>query len=77
MFIVEDIGLTSIIEKDRYIMYENHILSNYKAINYLNDLGYKNVVINNDLTISEIKEIINKTKSNIYYFYINKNSLMY
>ena len=77
MFIVEDIGLTSIIEKDRYIMYENHILSNYKAINYLYDLGYKNVVINNDLTISEIKEIINKTKSNIYYFYVAKNHLMY
>jgi len=76
-FIVEDIGLTDIIEKDRYIMFENHILSNYKAINYLNDLGYKDVVINNDLTINEIKEILNKTKSNIYYFYINKNQLMY
>ena len=68
MFIVEDIGLTDIISKDRLIMYENHILFNYSAINYLNELGYKNVVINNDLTIDEIKEIKNKTKSNLFYF---------
>lgn len=77
MFIVEDIGLTSIISKERIILYENHIISNYKAINYLYDLGYKNVVINNDLTIEEIKEIIKETKSGLYYFYINRNQLMY
>lgn len=76
-FIVEDIGLTDVISKDRIILYENHILSNYKAINYLSDLGYKDVVINNDLTIGEIKEIKNKTNSNLYYFYIAKNQLMY
>ena len=77
MFIVEDIGLTNIIDKDRFIMFENHIVSNYKSVNYFKDLGYKNIVINNDLTINEIKEIINKTDSNLYYFYINKNQLMY
>ncbi len=76
-FIIEDIGLTEIIDKDRIVMYENHILSNYKAINFLSELGYKNVVINNDLTINEIKEIKNKTNSNIYYFYVAKNQLMY
>lgn len=76
-FIVEDIGLTEIIDKERIVLYENHILSNYSAINYLNSIGYNNVVINNDLTINEIKEIINKTKSNIYYFYVAKNHLMY
>ncbi|MBR4178232.1 MAG: U32 family peptidase [Bacilli bacterium] len=76
-FIVEDIGLVNIIDKDRLILYENHILSNYKAINYLNSLDIKNVVINNDLTIDELKEIIDKTKSNIYYFYTCKNILMY
>ena len=76
-FIVEDIGLVNIIDKERLVLYENHILSNYKAINYLDTLGIKNVVINNDLTIDEIKEIINKTKSNIYYNYVCKNILMY
>ena len=76
-FIIEDIGLVNIIDKNRLVLYENHILSNYVAINYLNDLDINNVVINNDLTIDEIKEIIKKVKSNIYYFYISKNHLMY
>ena len=76
-FIVEDIGLTDVIEKDRIIMYENHIISNFKAINFLKELGYKNIVINNDLTIHEIEEIISKTDSNLFYFYIAKNMLMY
>ena len=76
-FIVEDIGLTNIIDKDRLILYENHILSNYKAINFLYDLNIKNVVINNDLTIEELKDINKNTKSNIYYFYTSKNIIMY
>ena len=76
-FIVEDIGLTEIIDKNRLVLYENHILSNYKAINYLNSLDIKNVVINNDLTIKELEEIEEKTNSNLFYFYVSKNSLMY
>ena len=76
-FIVEDIGLFTIIDKSRLVLYENHILSNYKAINFLNDIDIKNVVINNDLTINELKEIIMKSKSNIYYFYTAKNMIMY
>lgn len=76
-FIVEDIGLFDVISKDRVVLYENHILSNYKAINYLNSLGYSSVVINNDLTISELKTIISNTSSNLYYYLISKNDLMY
>lgn len=76
-FIIEDIGLLSFIPKNRIILYENHILSNYKAINFLYDEGISNVVINNDLTINELSEINDNTKSNIYYFYIAKNTLMY
>lgn len=76
-FIVEDIGLTDIIDKERLVLYENHILSNYKAINFLDSIGIKNVVINNDLTIRELLEIQEKTSSNLYYFYVGKNSLMY
>ncbi len=76
-FIVEDIGLTDVIEKDRLVLYENHILSNYKAINFLGSLDINNVVINNDLTITELLEIQDKTNSNLYYFYVGKNSLMY
>ena len=76
-FIVEDIGLVNIIDKDRLVLYENHILSNYKAIDYLKELGINNVCINNDLTINEIKEIINKCSSNIFYHYVSKNIIMY
>ena len=76
-FIVEDIGLVNIIDKERLVLYENHILSNYKAINYLASLDINNVVINNDLTIDELKEIISKCSSNMFYHYIAKNSIMY
>ncbi len=76
-FMVEDIGLVNKIDSDRLVLYENHILSNYVAINYLNDLTIKNVVINNDLTYKELEEIDKKTNSNIYYFYVSKNMLMY
>ena len=76
-FIVEDIGLLSFIPRERIVLYEHHILSNYKAINFLESSNIKNVVINNDLTIDELIEIRNKTNSNLYYFYVGKNSLMY
>lgn len=76
-FIVEDIGLNEVIDKDRLILYENHIVSNYKAINFLNSVGFSNIVINNDLTISEIDEILENCESNLYYFYVSKNMLMY
>ena len=77
LFLVEDIGLTNVIDKERIVLYENHIISNYKSINFLKDIGYNNIVINNDLTINEIKDIIKNTKSNLYYFYTSKNMLMY
>jgi hypothetical protein len=76
-FIIEDIGLVNIIDKDRFVLWENHILSNYKAINYLYSLDIKNVVINNDLTINELETIIKECKSNIYYGYLGKNMIMY
>ena len=76
-FIVEDIGLVNIIDKNRLILYENHILSNTNAINYLDSLGISNVVINNDLTINELIQIQDSCKSNMFYFYISKNMLMY
>ena len=77
MFIVEDIGLVNIIDKNRLVLYENHILSNHVAVNYLSSIGINNVVINNDLTIRELTEINDKTNSNIYYYYTAKNMIMY
>lgn len=77
IFIVEDIGFTDIIDSKKLVLFENHIISNYAAINYLNSIGYSKLVINNDLTISEIEEIISKTKGELYYFSINRNNIMY
>ena len=77
MFFIEDVGLTSIIDKNRIILYENHIESNYKSINFLNTIGINSVCINNDLTINEISEIRSKCKSILYYFLINRNTLLY
>ena len=76
-FFIEDIGLVNIIDKNRVVLYENHILSNHIGVNFLKDLGIENVVINNDLTIDEIEEIKEKTTSKLYYFYITRNTLMY
>lgn len=76
-FIVEDIGLTDVIDKERLILNENHIESNYSSINYLNTLGIKNIVLNNDLTIKEIKEIREKTDSKLFFFLITRNMLLY
>ena len=76
-FIIEDLGLSDVIDYDRFVLYENHILSNYRAINYLDKLGINNFVINNDLTINEIKEIIKRTNADLYYFYVSKNMIMY
>ncbi len=77
LFFIEDLGLISMIDKDKIVLYQNHILNNYDAVNYFNSLGIKNVVINNDLTIDEIKEIDSKTSSNLFIFGINKNNIMY
>lgn len=76
-FFVEDIGLTDVIEKERIIIFENHIESNYASINFLYNLGYKDVVLNNDLTITEINEIREKTDSKLYFFLITRNMLLY
>ncbi len=76
-FFIEDFGLTSIIPKEKTVLYPIHIISNYESINYLNTLGYKNVMISNELTDKELKEIGNKTNSNIFYMYTGVNSIMY
>jgi len=77
MFIIEDIGLLDVIDKNRVILFENHIESNYKSINFLNDIGINNVVLNNDLTINELNEIRENTNSKLYFFLITRNILLY
>ena len=76
-YFIEDMGLTSIIPKDQIIIYQNHIINNYESVNYLYGLGYKKCVISNELTLDELKEIKYKTESELYYFLINRNMLLY
>lgn len=74
---IEDLGLLSFIPKEKVIIYQNHMINNYNSINYFNKLGFNNIVINNELTISEIKDIRKNTNSNLYYFLVSKNILLY
>lgn len=75
--LVEDLGLVSSLNKENVVVCQNHILNNYDAINMFKGLGYSNVLINNDLTIDEIKEIKSNTTSNLFIYYIGKLNLMY
>lgn len=74
---VEDLGLVSLLDNNKVVVSQNHIINNYDSINYFKSLGYSNILVNNDLTINEIKEIISKTSSNLFMYFISKNNLMY
>lgn len=76
-FFIEDLGLTYFIPKEKVVISQNHIINNYDSINYFKELGFTSVLINNDLTIEEIKEIISNTSSNLFMYFISKNNLMY
>jgi|GEM_PF-2291929 len=74
---VEDLGLVSLLDNNKVVVSQNHIINNYYSINYFKSLGYSNILVNNDLTINELKEIISKTSSNLFMYFISKNNLMY
>lgn len=74
---VEDLGLVSLLDNNKVVVSQNHIINNYDSINYFKSLGYSNILVNNDLTINELKEIISKTSINLFMYFISKNNLMY
>ena len=74
---VEDLGIVSLLNNNKVVVSQNHIINNYDSINYFKSLGYSNILVNNDLTINELKEIISKTSSNLFMYFISKNNLMY
>lgn len=76
-FFIEDFSLINYIPKEKIVLFPNHIISNYYSINYLKELGFNNVLVSNELTIEELNEIKNNTKSNLFYNFITKNNLMY
>ncbi len=76
-FFIEDFSLINYIPKEKIVLYPNHIISNYYSVNYLNELGFNNVLVSNELTINELVDIKNNAKSNLFYTLISKNNLMY
>ena len=77
LFFIEDLGLTNYVNKDKIVLFQSHIANNYNAVNAFYNIGIKNIVINNDLTIEEIKEIRKNTKANLFIISTSKTNLMY
>jgi hypothetical protein len=77
LFFVEDLGITNLIDKSRIVLFQNHIINNYGSINSFKSLGISNVVVSNELTIDELIDIRSNTSSNLFYFLVNRNMLMY
>lgn len=74
---ISDLGLINYINKDKIVLYQNHIISNYDSINYYKEIGIDKIVVSNELTIEELKQIKEKTASQLFYFITNHNELMY
>lgn len=53
--------------KTKLIWYQEHLTTSYSSINTYYNFGIKSAVISNDITFHEIKEIIDNTKSELYY----------
>lgn len=74
---IEDLGLITNLKNQNVILYQNHLNMSYDSINMYNDLGIKNIILSNELTIEEMREIKEKSYSKFYYFILSKNILMY
>ena len=53
--------------KTNLIWYQEHLTTSYSSINTYKEFGIDSVVISNDITIHEVKEIIDNTNSKLYY----------
>ena len=53
--------------KTNLIWYQEHLTTSYSSINTYKEFGINSVVISNDITIHEVKEIIDNTNSKLYY----------
>lgn len=76
-FFIEDLGLINIIEKERIVVNQSHIINNYRSVNYFKSLNINNIVLSNELTIEELNVIEKNTSSNLFLFLISRNSFMY
>lgn len=65
-FIIEDLGLYEVLKNKGYnlINFQNHLNNNYKTINY-NLKYFDSLVLNNDITLEEIKKILNNSNKKL------------
>ena len=65
-FIIEDLGLYEVLKDKGYtlINFQNHLNNNYKTVNY-NLKYFDSLVLNNDITLKEIKKIIDNSNKKL------------
>lgn len=77
--IYEDIAVFNILSDTslELIWFQNHFTTNYESINYWLDNGCSSAIISNEITESEIDEIINKAHKKLILNVLGKNQIMY
>ncbi len=77
--IFEDLGVFHILkEKDlNLIWFQNHFTTNKSSLNYYLTHGCKSAVISNEITESEIKELITSQPGKLIFNVLGKNNIMY
>lgn len=77
--IYEDIAVLNIFENSgiELIWFQNHFTTNYKSINFWLERGCSSAIISNEITESEIDEIINESHKPLILNVLGKNQIMY
>lgn len=60
-----DLAVVHLNKKLNLVWNQEHFTTNYDTINYWADLGVNTTLLSSELTLSEVKEIINKTNSKL------------
>lgn len=77
--IFEDIGIFNILKNKglNLIWFQNHFTTNKASLNYYLNYGCTSAVISNEITSSEIEEIINVLPGKLILNVLGKNNIMY
>ena len=77
-FVIEDIGLFMELEGKGYtlINFQNHLNNNYKTINILLR-SYDSLMLNNDLTLDEMKKIIDNADKKVCIRLFSREMILY
>lgn len=77
--IFEDIGIFNILKNEgiNLIWFQNHFTTNKASLSYYLTHGCQSAVISNEITSSEIKEIIGELPGKLILNVLGKNNIMY